>query len=300
MKRYVFILVLILSFSCEKKETKKEVVPTAKLEVLTVNYPLFYFTQRIAGELINVTYLIPKNIDPAYWTPDTEALGAYQAADMIITNGANYAKWMEDVSLASRTIVNTTESSQADLISVKIGVSHSHGPEGEHQHSAMASTTWLDFKLGLKQAESIKNELIERLPDQAGELNKNFDRLKEDLESLDQKMTMAAQSLEGVNMLGSHPVYQYLSKAYNLNVQSVHFEPNEFPDHNGWHNLEHFIEKSKSNLMLWEDTPINETKAKLSAAKIQVAVFKPCGNMPDEGDFLTVMHENIDALSLAK
>ena len=45
-------------------------------EVFVVNYPLKYFTERIAGNLVAVHFPAPVGVDPVYWSPDTEVLEA--------------------------------------------------------------------------------------------------------------------------------------------------------------------------------------------------------------------------------
>lgn len=305
MKRSILFLVLIVFISCGKKEneTKKEqennqVVQSEKIKVITVNYPLYYFAQRIGGELIDADYIIPRDIDPAFWSPDSKALESYQSADLIIINGADYEKWIEDVSLPGSRILNTTEAFEKDLIQIKAGVSHNHGPEGEHQHTDFATTTWLDFKLALNQAESIKNRLSQMIPEQNQLLNQNFEGLKRDLESLDTDMTSVASTLKSINLIGSHPIYQYLSRAYKLHLHSVHFEPNEIPEDHEWEEIFPLMSKSKPNLMLWENTPLERTQLKLNKYDIKSVVFNPCGNMPPNGDFLSVMKNNIEAIKM--
>ena len=38
-----------------------------KLIVYTVNYPLYYFAERIGGEYIQVVLPAPPDVDPAFW-----------------------------------------------------------------------------------------------------------------------------------------------------------------------------------------------------------------------------------------
>jgi zinc transport system substrate-binding protein len=161
-------------------------------------------------------------------------------------------------------------------------------------HTSLAFTTWLDFNIALKQARKIKNELAEILPEKAGELEKNFARLETELLSLHNQLK--GMSLDEV-IIGSHPVYQYLSAAYQLNIHSVHFEPNEMPSSKQWHELEHLLEHHSSALMIWENEPIDEIKAELTKRKISVVVFNPCGNKPGQGDFLSVMTQNVKILT---
>ncbi len=297
MNRIVAIFIIMIFFSCGKENAKKVVNKNEKIIVITVNYPLYYFADRIGGDLISLQYIIPASVDPAYWNPGEEALSLYQSADIILANGADYAKWMENVSLPSSRIVNTSASFKDEFLPLKNVASHSHGPEGEHQHKGIAFTTWLDFELAIRQAEAIKNVLIKKLPKEKLVLDENFNKLREDLETLDKKMHKEALQLKDINVLGSHPVYQYLSKAYNLNIKSVHFEPDVFPSDEQWKELETIVDRSKENLMLWEGPPNKKTENEFLELNIDILVFDPCGNMPTEGDFLSVMNGNIDRIA---
>ncbi len=296
MKRIIAIFILSTLFSCAKHNLKKTEIGKEKLTVITVNYPLYYFADRIGGDLIDMEYVIPAHVDPAFWNPDEEALQKYQSADIILLNGANYAKWVGNVSLPSSRIVNTSSSFETNLIHLNNTSSHSHGPEGEHEHKGYAFTTWLDFKQALMQATAIKNILIKKMPNEKQLLEENFEKLKKDLESLDTKMLKEASKLNEIELIGSHPVYQYLSEAYNLKIKSVHFEPSEIPAKKQWQELEKLTDRSKKQLMFWEDTPMTELEKKLSDLNIEVVVFKPCGNKPADGDFLNVMNNNINNL----
>jgi zinc transport system substrate-binding protein len=49
-------------------------------------------------------------------------------------------------------------------------------------------------------------------------------------------------------------------------------------------------------MMLWEGDPHPETRKILEEADIKVVVFLPCGNKPEQGDYLTVMKQNLENL----
>ncbi len=136
-------ILLTLSISCKSENQKSEEEVAAKPTGVAVNYPLYYFVQRIADNLIETNYPIPPDVDPAYWEPDAESIQIYQQADLIISNGARYTKWMEKVSLPSSKIVNSSKSFQDKYIEIQEGVTHSHGPQGEHAHLGFAFTIWL-------------------------------------------------------------------------------------------------------------------------------------------------------------
>jgi zinc transport system substrate-binding protein len=51
--------------------------------------------------------------------------------------------------------------------------------------------------------------------------------------------------------------------------------------------------------MIWEDEPLAETENRLEAMGIRSLVFRPCGNRPAEGSFVSVMLDNVVALEQA-
>ena len=107
----------------------------AQPKVYVVNYPLQYFAERIAGDQVSVVFPAPPDGDPAFWNPDVETIAAFQAADLILVNGATYAKWLKTASLPKSKMVDTSRSFAADYIEIKDDAVHSHGPEGEHSHA---------------------------------------------------------------------------------------------------------------------------------------------------------------------
>ena len=294
MKQFIFILSVVVLIGCAKEKNKSVVNKTEKLSVVTVNYPLFYFAERIGGDLFNIEYPVPSGVDPAYWQPDETALELYQNADLILANGVGYAKWMENVSLPSSRIINTSDAFEEAHIQLTSGTTHSHGPEGEHEHAAYAFTTWLDLDLALQQAAAIKSAFVKKRPEQTKQIDSAFDELKSDLMGLKNGMTEVTAAYKEEVMIASHPVYQYFSRANSLDLKSVHFEPNVFPSGKQWKELDALIEVNGCEFMIWEDVPMAEIEEALTERNISIIVLRPCGNSPVNGDFLSVMQENVN------
>ena len=112
-----------------------------KLTIYTVNYPLAYFAERLAGDLAEVRFPAPPDVDPAFWKPGADVVAAYQRADLILLNGAGYAKWVDKASLPRSRLVDTSRAFADKYIQAPSAVTHSHGPGGEHAHSGTAFTT---------------------------------------------------------------------------------------------------------------------------------------------------------------
>jgi zinc transport system substrate-binding protein len=267
--------------------------------VYVVNYPLKYFTQRIAGNHVQVVFPAPPNEDPAFWKPDVKTIAAFQAADLIVINGATYAKWLEKTSLPKAKIVNTSAAFQDQYIEIENRVIHSHGPAGEHSHTGTAFTTWLNFRFAAQQAKAIETALSRLLPAQQATFAKQYASLEQELMSLDTHLEALVASQRTQPLLASHPVYQYFATRYGLNLQSVLWEPDVMPEHDQWNTLQALLAKHPAKWMIWEGEPLTASVEKLQALGVRSLVFAPCGNTPEQGDFLSVMQQNVVNLQQA-
>jgi zinc transport system substrate-binding protein len=267
-----------------------------RLSIYTVNYPLAYFAERIGGELVEVTFPAPADIDPAYWNPGPEEIAAYQQADLILLNGATYAKWVERASLPASRTVDTGAGFADRWIELEEGTVHSHGLEGEHSHTGWAFTTWLDPGLAMTQAEAVAEAIERQRPASTAEIQSSLAALQADWQELDRSLAAAAEQIAGRPLLFSHPVYQYFERRYGLDSRSLHWEPDEMPAESQWQELESWLVERPVEWMIWESRPLAEIEQRLAELGIQTAVFDPCGNVPESGDLLAVMRRNVEEM----
>ncbi len=271
---------------------------SGKPVVYVVNYPLQYFTERIAGDLVDIRFPAPGDGDPAFWEPDAAAIAKYQQADLILLNGATYAKWVAHASLPTAKTQNTSLTAQHRYIEVAEEAStHKHQDGTEHSHAGTAFTTWLDPTIAVEQARAVMAALSEKLPDHADQLEKNFAELQDDLLAFDKQLAQIVEQAPDTLLVASHPVYQYLQQRYDLKLKSVQWEPETVPDEEAWQELSKILADHPAKWMLWEGEPVEESVAKLKELGVESVVFDPCGNVPDGGDFLSVMRANVDAFA---
>ena len=269
------------------------------LTIYVVNYPLKYFAERIAGEHAEVVFPAPADEDPAFWTPRPDTIGAFQKADLILLNGAGYARWVERASLPRSKVLDTSAEFKDRYIKVEGAVTHTHGSGGEHAHQGVAFTTWIDFDLAAKQAGAIGNALGRMRPDLMDEFQRNYAMLARDLKDIDKSVREIVSNNPSQPLIGSHPVYDYFAGRYGLNMKSVHWEPDETPGDAQWAELKGILAHHPAKWMIWEGNPAQESVKKLESTGIRSLTFDPCGNVPDQGDFLSAMGENVENLRAA-
>lgn len=294
----VVALVVLSALSCGQATKEPETAAdagtaAARLSVYVVNYPLAYFAQRIGGDLVEVHFPAPADEDPAYWSPDADTIAAYQTADLILLNGADYAKWVARAALPFSRMIDTSDSLASQYIPLGGAITHSHGPEGAHEHTGWAFTTWLDPTQAIEQARAVSRALIAQKPVYEAMFNERFVSLETDLRALDVRQAAAAAQIGDTPLLFSHPVYQYLERRYGLHGASVHWEPDQPPDLN---ELRRVLEDGDATWMVWEGAPLPETVTTLESWGVRSVVVDPCGNRPGQGDFMTVMAANAASL----
>lgn len=301
IKLLIFMLVLSLSllfFGCSKKEVELEKRVQSKFSIVTVNYPIFTFTKKIVGNLVDVKKPFSLDEDPAFWEPSDSEIIKIQNSNLILQSGGNYAKWITKIDIPNRKLVDCSIKLENKLLKNKIGITHSHGPSGAHSHGVIDFNIWLNPNYAKSQAKTILDAVSKKIPNKSATFLSNYTKLEVELDNLVQKIEIIKELLknkERFYLQASHPVYGYLAQAINLDVKSFHWEPNLMPNDN---EIEIAIERSKlgNSVMLWEDEPLAELRNLLEKAGMQIVVFNPCGNVPSKGTYFSKMGENFDDL----
>jgi zinc transport system substrate-binding protein len=226
-----------------------------------------------------------------------EAAGeaANPGADLILLNGAGYARWVERASLPQARLVDTSAAFRDRLIAQDAALTHIHGPEGAHTHADLAFTTWLDPELATLQAQAIAQAFAGARPEHADAFGAGLAGLESALGELDRQLSETARLIDETPLLFSHPIYQYFVRRYGLNARSLHWEPDEDPDEKAWRNLEELLAEHPARWMIWEAPPAEATVRRLEELGVRSIVYSPCANAPEQGDFLGVMRRNAAA-----
>jgi zinc transport system substrate-binding protein len=301
--RALLIGVVLLVAACNGKDRQASSEGQSATEsrnalVVTSNYPLYFFASKITEGVEAAPDIVFPDItgDPTFWIPSTEQIQLLQSADAVILNGAGAEPWLDLITIDQRHLVDTSVTITDRLIPLEDVVAHQHGPEGEHSHQGTAFTTWLDPQLAILQARSVTDSLSEIAP--AGEtgFRANMAKLEQELIQLDANLAKIFSQLDGQPVLFSHPVYQYLQHRYEINGQSVHWEPDEEPSTPAWIALQQMLATHAATIMIWEDEPLTPTIKRLSNAGITFITFQTLANRPDQGDYLSVMRSNEERL----
>lgn len=97
-------------------------------------------------------------------------------------------------------------------------------------------------------------------------------------------------------LLAAQPVYQYFSRRYNVKIKHLMLNQDKSSDSDFWYQLNNFSKSKTIQLMLCNYQPSDQTIKKLKMMNIKIIIFISCANTPPNGNFITVMEDNISNL----
>ena len=264
--------------------------------VVTVNYALGYFAERLGGSEIDVVFPVPDGVDPSFWRPGISDISTMQGADLILLNGAGFATWTAKASLPRSRIVDTSRGFEDRFIAAET-VTHSHGPGGEHSHTGTASFTWLDQQQAILQASAIAGALAQRglvAPDM---IDTRLAALTEDLSAIDAAARRLRPLAESKVLIATHPRYQYFARAYGLNIQSLEWEAGAAPDADQLAELEALVDDTGAQVLIWEAQPPDEARAAIRDLGLADVVFRTLATTPEGSDYVERIREAVHDLA---
>lgn len=239
---YILGLILVLS-GCTGE--KREESSSDKTMVYTTVYPLQYFTEQIGGEAIEVETIYPPGSDEHTFEPSQKDMMKLADSALFIFIGLGLEGFVEK---AKETLKNENVKMVAageNIEFVHSDVNHDpaheeHADEAEHEdehadgHGAESSEedhdhnhgdidphVWLDPLYSKELAESIKDALVEQMPDQKEQFEQNYMELAKKLDNLHSDFEQTVQSAKHKEFIVSHAAYGYWEERYGLDQISV-------------------------------------------------------------------------------
>lgn len=265
--------------------------------VVAVNYALSYFAERLGGDEIDVRFPVPGGVDPVFWRPDIAGISEMQNADLIVLNGAGFASWTTKASLPRARIVETARVFEDQFIATET-ITHSHGADGEHSHTGTASFTWLDQEQAILQAGAIADALAQRGLVAQDDIDRRLSGLTDDLLALDAAGEQLRPLAAGKVLIATHPRYQYLARAYGLDIRSLEWEAGAAPGADQLAMLKALVGETGAQVLLWEAHPPDSARSAIRDLGMVDVVFPTLAETPEGADYVVQLRTTIDELKI--
>ncbi|WP_100373410.1 metal ABC transporter solute-binding protein, Zn/Mn family [Bacillus sp. FJAT-45037] len=346
LKAKLFSIMLVLSAflaACggqeepeEQADSNDEVVTEETiepLELFTTIFPLEDFANKIGGDYVNVTNMVPVGADAHTFEPTARQMIEVAEGNIFIYNGAGLEGFVD-------ALISTVEGEDVAIVQASEGINlldydhdheehgheedhendhdheehgHEEDHENDHNHEDGHSHdhdedphVWLDPILSITLAENIKNALIDAMPEQEEYFTSNFDQVKEGLEALDQDFQAMAEEANKDTFLVSHAGYGYWEERYGVRqIGIAGLSPTNEPSQRQLQEIINYANEHELNYVMFEQniTPKvaevvqDEVGAKaLYLHNLEALVEEDVQN---NEDYFSLMTKNIEALRTA-
>jgi zinc transport system substrate-binding protein len=280
------VLLSIMLIGCNAKtETITKNITDDKLNIIVSIYPLKEFTEKIAGDKVQVTCLVPENMEPHDYEPKTKDFELLTKSKVFIYNGLGMESWVDQV--------NETIKEKGVTI-----VDSSNGVEVRKEENAIDPHIWLSLKNAQIQSENIKNTLVKIDEKNKDYYEENYKKFKVELESLYNEYKPKFDTLNKKNFITGHAAFGYLCRDFGLTQKSVEnlFAEGE-PTPRQLEDLVNFCKENNIKTVFSESLAspkVSETLAK--EVKAEVVPILTLESKEEDKDYIQVMRYNLDEI----
>lgn len=238
-----FALILMMTFFLSSSQALAQ-----KLNVIVSIPPQKYFVEKIGGEKVNVSVMLPPGASPHSFEPKPAQMVDLGKADIYMAIGVEYEKaLLPRISSMHQDlqVVHTDKGiNKIPMTPHSHGHDHGHNHEHEHGHdhghehghnhghdcksNGRDPHVWLSPDLVMVQASNIYQALVQTSPEDKEYFQDNYISFINELVSLDQEIkSILSEIRPGTKFMVFHPAWGYFARAYGLIQLPVEVEGKE-------------------------------------------------------------------------
>lgn len=192
-----FPLVLMLSASCERQEHKRDIPVT----VVTSIFPVYDIVKHVAGEGVNVRYVVPVGANPHHYEPLPATVAQLQHTELFIGIHPEFDGWI---------ITLLPGDSRIEFLI----------PEGAADYHANPHI-WLTPRGGKRIAHAAARLLSLIDPQHQADYEQNLSSYLSELEALDSTVTALFAGVTDKKFIQWHPAWDLLARDYQLTISAT-------------------------------------------------------------------------------
>jgi len=183
--------------------------------------PAAWLAERIGGERVAVTALLPPGRSPHTWEPAPRELAALGRARLVVVVGHPALRFEKRLLAAAR------RGGEPRVVAMTEGVALLPGAEDGHGGSDTDPHVWLDPEVMAATGERVAAALAAIDPEHAAEYRDRRDRLRAEIDALDREIRATLADVTERSFLAYHPAWGYFAARYGLIQEAVESEGKE-------------------------------------------------------------------------
>jgi zinc transport system substrate-binding protein len=226
MKKMILFLIellIVLSVACQNQPINK-----SKLSVVVSILPLAEFVEKVGGDKVVVTTMIPPGASPHSYEPMPNQLVEISKADIYVKLGTPIEfelVWLKKILSLNKKMTVINSSAGIDLIYSNADIHSDEVIESKGLHPD--PHVWLAPANAKVMVENIYQGLIAIDPKNQAYYETNKNSYLNELDALDKKIAALLSEKKHRKFLVYHPSWAYFAKAYQLEEISIEHEGKE-------------------------------------------------------------------------
>lgn len=214
LKKLLPLFLFLFSFSFLQGQTDK------KPYVLVSVAPHRFFLEKVAGDTVDIGLIVPAGASAHTFEPSPKQMLIASRATMWFRIGESF----------EARAIHALKSHNPELLIVDMQkgldlITNDPNHKGCCCHAnAMDLHFWLSARMAKTQAKTMAEALAATYPQHAALYFENLKKFHEELDALDQQVTLILKNMKSRNILVSHPAYAYFCRDYSINQYSIEFE----------------------------------------------------------------------------
>lgn len=206
----VLLCCLMLLAGCGRSDS------SGKLQVVTSIEPLAYFVDRIGGDQVSVSVMVPPGGDPHSYEPTPKQLVRLGSATVFVKAGSGVEfelNWMPRLLELNRNIRICDASAGVQLIPM---APESSGDGAEHHHGRYDPHFWLSPVNARIIARNVEQSLATTDPAHRSLYEANLAKLDQELQLLDKEIRTRLAGSKQRRFIVFHPAWGYFASEFGL------------------------------------------------------------------------------------
>ena len=252
--------------------------------VVTTVYPLSFVVDRIGGDGVRATDLVPSGAEPHDLELTPGQVRVLAEANLVFYVGGGFQPAVEDA------IEDLGENAVDVLDGIEV---HDEGQIDPH--------VWLDPLRLSDIVEEVAHQLAENDPERADEYRTNAAILRRDLFGLDDELARGLSGCARDEFVTAHEAFGYLAARYNLTQIALSgLDPEAEPSPGRLAEVVRTAQGLDVEVIFYEELVSPATaEALASELGVRTEVLSPLESAPRNGDYFTAMRRNMEVLGEA-
>ena len=183
-----------------------------RVQVVTSFYPIYFFTNEIAGEKARVINITPAGGEPHDYEPSPQDIARIENSKLLVLNGGGLETWGEKIK-------QVVDPDKTHIVVVGDGIINQ--TVADDGSTILDPHIWLDPVLAEKIVEKIKIGLEQADPTNTTYYDMRAEGLKSKLTELDLLYQHTLAPCANRTIVVAHAAFGYLTAAYHLKQVSI-------------------------------------------------------------------------------